>query len=201
MHSEKLKNKIYTNLFLILIIFGISYLFIYPLYSGKGSVYRPKKSISAYLKERKDLNNAISIVGDYERRLSETNSAYFNALNTLPQDLEKILPTGADPVIIVYELTNIAKGPNSQMLLSAPRFTDDGSYNGGDSNKKYNTISVNFNLEGTYEQLKSFLKDLEDSQRIYNVTGLDFTTAHSDIGSTVNKYALTVETYYLKVNN
>lgn len=199
MHSQKLKNKIYTNLFLILVIFAISYLFIYPIYFGGGSIYKPKKSVSTYRGEIKDLNNAIGILDEYSKKLEDTNSAYFNAVNTIPSNLEKILPSSADPVIIVYELTNIAKASGSQMFLSGPRFTDDGNYK-GDANKKYNTISVSFNLEGTYENIKNFLKDLESSQRIYNVTSLDFTTEQNNPNSRVNKYSLTVETYYLKTN-
>ena len=199
MHKDKLKNKILVNFFLILLIFGISYFFIYPIYTGKGSIYVPKKSISAYLEEKKDLSDAITIIQDYDRKISETNSSYFNAKNKLPEDLEKILPEGADPVIIVYELTNIAKAPGSNMLLSAPRFTDDGDSNA--PNKKYNTISISCSLEGTYENLKNFLKDLENSQRVYNVTSLDFITSQDNRANTVNKYSITIETYYLKKNN
>jgi Tfp pilus assembly protein PilO len=199
MHSEKLKNKIYTNLLLILVIFGIFYLFIYPIYSGKGTIYKPEKSISEYLKEKKDMNEAISIVGDYDRKLAETNSAYVKALNTLPiDDLNKILPDKADPVMIVYELSKIAMSSGSNMMLSSPRFTDDGDSNNSD--KQYNTISVSFSLEGTYQNLKNFLKNLETSERIYNVTSLDFSSDQDDTSSSVNKYSVVVETYYLKSN-
>ncbi len=200
MQSEKLKNKIYVNLFLILMIFGISYFFTYPIFSGKGSIYKPEKSISSYLEDKNNLNNAISILQDYSNKITEINSLYFNSKNNLPSDLEKILPNKADPVIIVYELTNIAKAPGSNMLLSAPRFADDGNYN-SDVNKKYNTIEVSFTLEGSYENIKNFLKDLENSKRMYNVTSLDFSTAQDNRESTINKYSLAVETYYLKTNN
>ncbi len=199
MHGERLKNKIYVNLLLILFIFGIIYIFTYPLYSGKGSIYKPKKSISTYIEEKKNLTDAINILEKYNMKLAEANSAYFNASNNLPQDLEKILPNNADPVIIVYELTNIAKSAGSQMLLATPRVTDDGNTDSSQA-KKYNTISVSFNLEGTYENIKHFLKDLENSKRIYNVKSLDFTTEQNSVGTTVNKYALVVETYYLKTN-
>jgi len=201
MHSEKLKNKIYTNLLLILVIFGIAYLFIYPLYSGNGAIYRPEKSISQYLKEKKDMNQSISIVGDYDRKIAETNTAYVKALNTLPiDDLNKILPDKADPVMVVYELSKIAMSSGSNMILSSPRFTDDGDSDNSNSDKQYNTISVGFSLEGTYQNLKNFLKDLETSERIYNVTSLDFSSEQDDTSSSANKYSVVVETYYLKSN-
>ncbi len=197
MHSDKVKNKFYYNLLLILVSFGIIYFFIYPMYSGTGQIYSPKKGIKDLLQEKNDLNNALDIVQDYDIKLGEANKSYSQALGALPLDeLNKILPTSADPVLIAYEITKIAGRSGSNMLLSGLSVNE-----GQSSNKKYNTMTINFSTEGSYDNLKNFLHDLETSQRIYNVSSLSFSSEKDSISSSVYKYSLTIETYYLSKND
>lgn len=201
MQNEKIKNKLYLNLLLILVIGGISYFFIYPQYTGQGTFYSPQKNISSLLRNKTDYENALSIANDYNIKIAKVNNDYDNAVKKLPlETLNKILPSSVDPVIVVYELTKIAALPGSEMLLTEPRFSDDGSNNVNlsNQNKKYNTLAVDFNIQGTYENLKLFLKNLENSDRVFNVTKLNFSSAQDVKSVSVLKYALTVETYYLK---
>ncbi|MFO0743779.1 MAG: type 4a pilus biogenesis protein PilO [Candidatus Paceibacterota bacterium] len=199
MPNGKLKNKVYSNILILLIIIGIFYFVIYPQYSGSGIFYSPEKNISTLLDQNQGYDKAISIANDYNKKIANNNRQYVDALNSLSIDtLNKVLPTSADPVLVIYELSEIAKQPGSSMILLSPKFTD----NGGDknSNKKYNTLSVSFTLEGTYNNMKSFLKNLENSNRIYNVTSLNFSSAQDTRATSALKYSVTVETYYLKQN-
>jgi Tfp pilus assembly protein PilO len=198
MHSQKVKSKLYINLLLALIIFGLIYFVIYPKYSGTGTFFHPKQYISNLLKIKKDYDGALSLASQYNIKIMKANTEYTNALNTLPIDtLNRILPATADPVLIIYELSKIASRVESNMLLANPKFSDDGTDKNRNS-KKYNTLTVNFTLEGNYEGLKAFLRNLESSERIYNITSLDFASAQDSRYSSVFKYTLTVETYYLK---
>lgn len=199
MQNQKIKNKIYVNLLLILLIGSISYFFIYPQYTGQGTFYSPQQNISALLKSKTDYDSALSIANTYNNKIAKVNVDYNNALNNLPIDtLNKVLPSSIDPVIIIYELSKIASLPGSSMLLSDPRFSDDGSGQSIDPNKRYNTLSVDFSLQGTYDSMKYFLKNLENSDRIFNVTKLDFSSSQDAKSTSVLKYSVTVETYYLK---
>ena len=201
MQNEKIKNKIYLNVLLVLLIGSICYFFIYPQYSGQGTFYSPEKNISTLLKNKKDYDNALSIAADYNNKIVKTNTEYNKATEELPlSTLNKILPSSIDPVIIIYRLTKIAALPGSGMLLTDPRFSDDGA-NGGaspDPNKKYNTLSVDFSMQGTYDSMKYILKNLENSDRVFNVTKLDFSSDPSAKATSILKYSMTVETYYLK---
>ena len=198
MHSEKLKNKIYINFLLIAAIFGIIYLFIYPQYTGTGSIYHPEKGISTLLQEKKDYQDAISLAETYNSKIRKANEDYGDALNKLPIDkLNSVLPSSIDPVYIVYELTKIAARPESGLILTSPKFTDDGVGN-ANTNKKYNTMTISFGVEGTYDNIKAFLTNLENSERIYNVTNLSFTSSSETRSTSAMKYSVTVETYYLK---
>lgn len=194
MHSEKVKNRIYVNLFIILIIFGIWYLFISPQYSGSGNFYSPTKNIKTLLQTKKDMSGALTIVQKYDQQLGQATARYNEALSTLPIDkLDKILPTTVDPVVIVYELTEIAARPESGLLLGSPKV----AISDPSSKVKYGTLSVTFSTQGSYEAIKTFLQNLENSERIYNVTSLSFSAPQDGTASQIYTYSITVETYYL----
>lgn len=197
MYDNRLKNKIYANTLIILAIVAIVYFFIYPQYTGNGLIYSPEKSISTLLQEKDGYKQALNLAKDYEAKINKTNNDYTNSLNTLPvEKLNRVLPNSADPVLVVYELSKIAANPASGMLLRSPTFTDDG--NNQQNTKRYNTLSVSFSVEGTYENLKAFLKNLEKSERIYNVTNISFSSSSDTRSTSYLKYSITVETYYIK---
>lgn len=197
MRNDRIKNKIYVNALIVLVIFAIGYFFIYPQYKGSGMIYNPSKNISSLLKEKKDYDNTLSLATQYLDRINKTNSTYSNVLaSEVPvEKINKILPKTADPIVIIYELMKIASRPETNMKLSSPQFSDDSKNN---NSNNFNTLSINFSTEGTYEQLKAFLKNLESSERIYNVTSLSFSSSRSTKSSSVLNYSLNVETYYLK---
>ena len=199
MQNVKLRNKVYSNIFILLVIIGIFYFVIYPQYTGSGVFYSPEKNISSLLDQSHGYDKAILIAADYNKKVASTNKAYSDALANLSVDtINKILPTSADPVLVIYELSEIAKRPESGMLLVSPKFSDNSSDK--NSNKKFNTLSVSFTVEGTYPSMKAFLKNLESSNRIYNVTSLNFASAQDTRATSALKYSMTVETYYLKQN-
>ncbi len=203
MQNQKIKNKIYLNLLLILIIGSIIYFFIFPQYSGRGTFYSPEKNISTLLQKKSDLDSAISTAKIYNNKISKANNDYKEALDKLPvETLNKVLPSSLDPVMIVYALTKISLLPGSNMLLSDPKLSDDGADEAArsNSNKKYNIMTIDFNIQGTYDNLKYFLKNLENSDRIFNVTKLSFGSKDDTKANSILKYSVTVETYYLKQN-
>lgn len=197
MQNEKLKNKIYLNILLTILIIAISYFFIYPQYTGEGTFYSPENNISSLLKQKKDYTNALNIANEYNLKLSKVNKEYSNALEKLPIDtLNKILPSSIDTVMTVYQLTKIAALPGSDMLLTDPKVSDDGS--SSEANKKFNTVKIDFSVKGNYNQLKFFLKSLENSEHVFNVTSLNFSSAQDSGINAVFSYSISVETYYLK---
>ncbi|MEI6352849.1 MAG: type 4a pilus biogenesis protein PilO [Candidatus Nomurabacteria bacterium] len=199
MSNNKLKNKIYIDLFILVIIIAIFYFVIYPQYSGSGTFYSPKDNISSLLEESKGLDIALNTVNGYNNKIINTNKSYSETLNNLPVDtLDKVLPSSADPILVIYELSEIAKRPESGLLLLSPKFSDDS--NDKSPNKKFNTLSVSFTVQGTYESLKAFLKNLENSNRVYNVTALSFSSSQDSRAISALDYTITVDTYYLKQN-
>jgi Tfp pilus assembly protein PilO len=199
MPNGKLRNKVYSNIFILLVIIGIFYFIIYPQYTGSGVFYNTEKNISTLLEQSHGYDKAILIANDYNKKIASTNKAYSDKLSELSvETINKVLPTSADPVLVIYELSEIAKRPESNMLLVSPKFSDNSSDKS--ANKKFNTLTVSFTVEGTYDSMKAFLKNLENSNRIYNVTALNFSSAQDTRATSALKYSVTVETYYLKQN-
>ena len=177
MQNQKIKNKIYVNILLSVLIGAISYFFIYPQYVGQGTFYSPENNISSLLKEKSDYESAMTIAKNYDNKIVKINNDYNDALQKLPiETLNKILPSSVDPVITIYQLTKIASMQGSDMLLTEPKFSDDGTSGSNDLNKKFNTLKIDFNVKGSYENIKFFLKNLENSERIFNVTSLNFSS-------------------------
>lgn len=196
MRNQRMKIKIYTNLLLVLAIFAVVYIFLYPQYSGKGSIYNPEKSISALLVDKSDYTVALDVAASFNNRVIKTNRDYEEALNTLPIDkLNKILPIETDPILTIYELSLIAARPESKMSIISPRYVDNSAATG--PNKKYSTLSISFSVEGTYEQMKAFLKNLENSEKIFNVVTMSFNSSRETRAGSLLTYSITLETYYL----
>lgn len=197
MNNKNLKNKIYINFLLLVVIFAIFYFLIYALYTGSGTFYNPEKGISQLLTDKKDYTAALATADSYNKKVLKTNSEYNTALETLPiEKLNNILPASSDPILTVYELIRIAARPESNLHISNPTYSDSGEV--GNGNKKYNTISVSFSVEGTYNQVKAFLKNLENSQKIFDVTSLSFSSSRDTKPGTALSFSITVDTYYLK---
>lgn len=197
MLNKKLKNKIYINFLLLVVSFSIFYFFIYALYTGNGTFYAPERSISELLTDKKDYTAALAVADSYNQKVVRTNSNYVEALNNLPiEKLNNVLPTNSDPVLAVYELTKIAQRPESGLRLTSPKYVDDGDST--QTFKSYNTIAISFVVEGTYGQVKAFLRNLENSEKIFNITDLNFTSSRDSRPGSSLRYNITVETYYLK---
>lgn len=198
MTNERIKNKIYANLLIVIAIFAVFYLFILPQYKGSGLIYNPDKNISSLTTQKKDYDTTLSLANNYLETLNKTNTSYTSALAGLPIDkLNKVLPASADPIIVIYELTKMAARPESDMKIKSPQISDNNK-DGNNNANRFNTMAISFSVEGTYEQLKAFLKNLESSERIYNVTSLSFNSSRDTRQSSILSYNLSIETYYLK---
>ncbi len=110
--------------------------------------------------------------------------------------LTKLLPNGVENVGLIIDIDNIASKygmriRNTKVNEVSARA---GSSIVGPDSKKYGVISLSFSVTSTYENFISFLKDLESSVRLVDVTNLSFSS------NPVGRYDfnLTIQTYWLK---
>jgi len=192
--NSKLKNKIYINLFLLLLTFMIVYFFGLPIYNGGGqNILNLQDSIQTLLQEKVNYNTANSLFEDYVKKIQILNNSY-NTIIASPKvaDLQNMIPSDIDPVIVINELSNIVL--QSGMKLTSPRFAD----NNEDNRNSYNTLSLDFSVRGNYQNLKLLLRNLEDSKRIYNLKSAAFASSADTRNTSPLTLHISLETYYLK---
>ncbi len=117
------------------------------------------------------------------------------------EDVDKIvkmLPDGVENVGLIIDIDNIAS--KYGMRIRNTKVNDGSSGKAtsaaiaGPDSKKHGTISLSFSVASTYENFLAFLKDLEASQRLVDVTALTFTSNKEGR----YEFNVTLQTYWLK---
>ena len=110
--------------------------------------------------------------------------------------ISKMLPDSVENVGLIIEINNISKR-NGMGDIKNPQINQGSaskvSSKGIDSSK-YGSLSMSFNVTGTYDQFLAFIQDLETYVRLVDIVGLSF-TATKDGRYTFN---ITMQTYWLK---
>lgn len=111
--------------------------------------------------------------------------------------ITKMLPDGVENVGLIIDIDNIASKYGMRIRNTK---VNDGTASGkavavaGPDAKKNGTISLSFSVTSTYENFIAFLKDLESSQRLVDVTALTFTSNKEGRYD----FSVTLQTYWLK---
>ncbi len=109
--------------------------------------------------------------------------------------LKVMLPDGVENVNLIIAMQNIAD--QLGMTIKNPSVNSGSTDNStvvGPNASKYGTISLSFVVSATYENFQVFLRKLEQSLRIVDVTGLTF----SSNATGRYDYNVTIQTYWLK---
>lgn len=120
----------------------------------------------------------------------------YNTFN--PDDvsrLERLLPDTVDNVRLVLDINNIAgryglviKNVRLSSLAKDPNKL-------GPENQEYGTLVLQFAVTANYANFVAFMKDLEDSLRVVDVSGISFKMGES---GQLAEYDVSVQTYWLK---
>ncbi len=110
--------------------------------------------------------------------------------------LSKMLPDSVENVGLIIEINNVSK-KNGMGDIKNPQINQatsaKGSVKGVDSSK-YGSLSMSFNITGTYDQFLAFIQDLETYVRLVDIIGLSFTSTKDGRYT----YNITIQTYWLK---
>ncbi|MES3005790.1 MAG: type 4a pilus biogenesis protein PilO [Patescibacteria group bacterium] len=143
--------------------------------------------------------NTIAEANKKATQLRAVRESLTNERNQISQvdidRLQKMLPDGVENVRLIIDINNIAAkyGMTIKSTRTNQGSVDKGGAVGPDANR-YGTISLSFMVTNSYENFQVFLKDLENSLRIVDVTALSFNSSNE------NKYDfnVTIQTYWLK---
>lgn len=140
------------------------------------------------------------------QQIKQSLLARYNAFN--PNDisrLQKLLPDHVDNIGLILDLNSLAA--QHAMALENIDVTDSGvaapgadSATIGATPQDYDSLTLRFTTHSTYSNFEQFLKDIEASLRIVDLTSLAITKSGSDAvtGGSVYQYQITLRTYWLR---
>lgn len=142
------------------------------------------------------------------QQLKQTLLSKYNTFN--PSDVErlqKLLPDHVDNVRLILDIDSIAgrHGMAIQNVVVSSAQTSNASQTAigtvSSSRQKYDSITVKFSSQGTYENFRGFVEDIQKSLRIADLVGLGITRVTDGgtvSGSPVYNYEVEMRTYWLK---
>ncbi len=156
-------------------------------------------------------------IAQYDQALDRANElqalkqSLLSRYNTFdPQDIErlhKLLPDHVDNVRLVLDFDNLA---NKHSLAiqnvvigrgtpdAVPGRTQNVEVIGG-TVKAYESLTLKFSTQGTYQGFVTFMEDVQASLRIVDLVSLTLAPASADQeGEPVYRYDVTIRTYWLK---
>lgn len=176
-------------LFLLLAI-GLFFVYIDPTY----------KTIQETLKEEEKFNHAL----DKSKELQEVRDRLLSSYNTFSKKelnrLSKLLPDHVDNVRLILDIDHIASlyGMRIKNLDISKKEEKKESIIGPDT-ALYQSVSLSFSIVSSYDILKNFIKDLEKSLRIVDITDISLASSKSILGEDdLYEYNISLKTYWLK---
>ncbi|MCX6739209.1 MAG: hypothetical protein NT098_04150 [Candidatus Parcubacteria bacterium] len=179
---------------LILSAGGIFYLITMPTYADIQVLSATKAKYS------EALNNSQEAQG-----LRDALEAKYNGIS--PENLQRLgafLPDSIDNIRLIIEIDKVAGKYNMALsnarvaLAEKPSAQTIGEAIVSDSSV-YGTGKLDFSVTGTYEDYISFVKDLEQSLRLINITSISLSGATSGTADRdIYNYKTSFDTYWLK---
>jgi Tfp pilus assembly protein PilO len=157
------------------------------------------KSAQEIKVEEQELDNALANSRRLQERRAELTEQ-FNAFTDNEKDtLETLLPDNIDNVNLIIELDALASRhglaiQNINVVNEDQDAIEDGA-TVVSSNQDYDSVQLQFSLEGPYEPFVDFVEDVERSLRLIDVESIAF---QSVAGSNSYQYDVLVRTYWLK---
>ena len=173
---------------LILLSVGLFFGFIDPTYNEIQIILQEETRFDQALDKSKELQEV------RDRLLSRYNTFSTNDLDRLT----KLLPDNVDNVRLVLDIDNIASVYVIRIKNVAISKTDDRQASViGPDKKPYEQVLLSFSVTSAYESLIQFIKDIEKSLRIVDVTEISLIPSKTG-ESNLYEYNIGIKTYWLK---
>ena len=175
-----------TAIVVIIISIALFYTYIMPEYD-KIQVLRTNLA---------DYESIIQNVSSLANKRDELLVKYNNIPGAEINNLTKTLPDYIDTVRLAMDFDNISAKYGISIKSFQVLNTNNSNTTIADAtaSKAYGATTVSFSFVTTYNNFRSFMKDIEQSLRIIDVKSVSFTS--SDNG--LNEYNVSIQTYWLK---
>ncbi|MDO8564711.1 MAG: type 4a pilus biogenesis protein PilO [bacterium] len=187
-----------VSIILLVIGAGLFVGYINPTYRGAtGSSVMAEKSVQELRLERVRYATALTKTREIEVARTGLLEKYNSIAEEDREKLQKLLPDHVDSVRLILDVNNIAA--QYGMTLKNITLTDAGGEDSedgelGPQEVRSEPVEFKFSVSGTYDNLRSFLTDLEQSLRLIDIRNLTFTSP----GTAIYDYTVTIATYRLQ---
>lgn len=143
------------------------------------------------------------------QQLKQSLLSKYNTFN--PSDVErlqKLLPDHVDNVRLILDIDSVAgrRAMAIQNVVVSSSQTAKASQTAigtvSSSKQKFDALTVKFTTQGTYDNFRGFLDDIQKSLRIVDLVSLSITRTSESAGGTAAQplynYEVTMRTYWLK---
>lgn len=139
---------------------------------------------------------------DKSKELQEIRDSLLSKYNTFSASdinrLMKLVPDNVDNVRLVLDIDNIASAYGMRIKnVTVNKAQDSQAGVIGPDEKLYESVILSFSIASSYENLISFLEDLEASLRIVDITELSLAQSKTKEAN-LYEYNIGVRTYWLK---
>jgi len=180
-------TRIITPIFFIIAAIGLFFGLIDPTYQD---VKRLRADIAQF---DEALERARELTAIKEQLLSRYNSFSTEDI----ERLQKLLPDNVDNVRLVLDLDGIAREHDMRLQkidVSTDGLSSSGNTVIGPDSSSYRSVVLSFIVSAAYDDLVLFLKDLESSLRIVDMSVVSFGQPVGDKTS----YQISITTYWLQ---
>lgn len=190
------------SIFLIIASAGIFFGYIRPTYGAvTGNTELEARSINELKEERGRYIDALNKTKEIEQARTGLLERYNRIPTKERERLEKLLPDHIDSVRLIIDINNIAAQygmalKNINLAQTDSATTPANSYAIGPTEDRFKAVQLKFSITGSYEDFRSFVRDLERSLRMVDIEAISFGASKDEYD-----YAITISTYRLNVKS
>ncbi|MEN9621945.1 MAG: hypothetical protein RLZZ67_379 [Candidatus Parcubacteria bacterium] len=173
-----------VSIILLIASAGLFFAYVDPTYTSIKELLVEKQSYDRALNNSKDLQ-------------SERDKLLVKLNEMPPKDQDKLarlLPDNIDNVRLIIDIDEMAK-TYGMRIRNFKTDTLEQQDTIGQSHNPYGTLTLSFSTTASYNTFLAFIRDLEHSLRIIDVTSISFNSSDTN---QLYDYGVTVKTYWLK---
>ena len=190
----------FISIVLLIASLAVFWGYIHPTYGAfTGMQDLSTRSIKELVEERTRYSDALQKTQEIE----DVRKGLLSRFNAIPLEdrerIEKLLPDHIDSVRLIIDVNNIASQYDMTLrnisLVDSDSQAAESSVGIGPQDTLFKGVGLKFNVAGSYDNFRSFLRDLEQSLRLVDVRTVSFIAQDNSYD-----YSVTLLTYKLSQN-
>ncbi|MDP1624886.1 MAG: type 4a pilus biogenesis protein PilO [bacterium] len=173
-----------VSIIMVLASFGLFFAYVDPTYSEIKTLSAERTGLQLMLDNSKEL----------QAERDKFLEIYNGVTSTNRERLLKALPDNIDNVRLIIDIDEVAKKYGMRIRNFSANSSEESKVV-GDSSKAHGTLTLSFTTTATYNTFLAFLKSLEQSLRVIDISSISFTASDTN---PLHDYSVTIKTYWLK---